>query len=169
MFHRRRTELAGRYSELLAEVEELILPRLQPDRIHSWHLYVIRLRLDRLKIDRAQFIAELQQRGVGTSVHWMPLHMHPYYRDTYGYAPEDLPTSCSLYPEILTLPLYPDMSEGDVGYVCNSIKDIVAMNRRVGATQHLPDNLPGAGAPARQDNARAAAVECFVNSRGAGI
>ena len=169
LFHRRRTELAGRYRELLAEVEELTLPRLQPDRIHSWHLYVIRLRLDRLKIDRAQFIAELHQRGVGTSVHWMPLHMHPYYRDTYGYAPEDLPTSCSLYPEILSLPLYPDMSEGDVGYVCNSIKDIVAMNRRVGATQHLPDTLPGAGAPARQDNARAAAVECFVNSRGAGI
>jgi perosamine synthetase len=131
-FHRRRTELAGLYGESLKEVEEIILPQIQPNRIHSWHLYVIRLKLDRLKIDRARFIAELTQRGVGTSVHWLPLHMHPYYRETYGYAPEDLPVACSLYPEIITLPIYPDMTGDDVSYVCSSIKDIVAVNRRAG-------------------------------------
>ena len=131
-FHRRRTELAGLYGESLKEVEEIILPQVQPNRIHSWHLYVIRLKLDRLKIDRARFITELTQRGVGTSVHWLPLHMHPYYRETYGYAPEDLPAACSLYPEIITLPIYPDMTGDDVAYVCNSIKDIVAANRRAG-------------------------------------
>jgi perosamine synthetase len=129
-FHRRRTELAGLYGESLKEVEEIILPQIQPNRIHSWHLYVIRLKLDRLKIDRARFIAELTQRGVGTSVHWLPLHMHPYYRETYGYAPEDLPVACSLYPEIITLPIYPDMTGDDVSYVCSSIKDIVAVNLR---------------------------------------
>ena len=132
LFHRRRTELAGLYGESLKEVEEIILPQIQPHRIHSWHLYVIRLKLDRLKIDRAQFIAELTQRGVGTSVHWLPLHMHPYYRETYGYAPEALPVACSLYPEIITLPIYPDMTGDDVSYVCDSIKDIVAQNRRAG-------------------------------------
>ena len=99
-----------------------------PDRIHSWHLFVLRLKLGRLKIDRAQFIAELQQRGIGTSVHWLPLHMHPYYRETYGYAPQDLPVAAALYPEIVTLPVYPDMSEEDVAYVCDSIKEIVAAN-----------------------------------------
>jgi dTDP-4-amino-4,6-dideoxygalactose transaminase len=129
-FHQRRTELAGLYGESLKEVEEIILPQIQPNRIHSWHLYVIRLKLDRLKIDRARFITELTQRGVGTSVHWLPLHMHPYYRETYGYAPEDLPVACSLYPEIITLPIYPDMTGDDVSHVCNSIKDIVAANRR---------------------------------------
>jgi perosamine synthetase len=113
---------------LLKEVEEIILPQQQPDRIHSWHLYVIRLKPGRLQVDRAQFIAELQRRGIGTSVHWMPLHMHPYYRETYGYAPEDLPTAWSLYPEIITLPLYPDMSEEEVVYVCDSIKEIVVAN-----------------------------------------
>jgi perosamine synthetase len=128
LFLRRRTDIARRYRESLGDIEELILPEVQPDRIHSWHLYVIRLKLERLQIDRAQFITELQQRGIGTSVHWLPLHMHPYYRETYGYAPEDLPTACSLYPEIITLPLYPDMSEGDVAYVCDSIKDIIAHN-----------------------------------------
>ena len=130
LFHRRRTELVSQYRASLEEVEEIILPQVQPDRIHSWHLYVIRLKLDLLQIDRARFITELQQRGIGTSVHWLPLHMHPYYRETYGYAPQDLPMACSLYPEIITLPLYPDMSEGDVAYVCDSIKDIIARNLR---------------------------------------
>jgi perosamine synthetase len=135
-FHRRRIELAGLYGESLKEVEEIILPQVQPNRIHSWHLYVIRLKLDRLKIDRARFITELTQRGVGTSVHWLPLHMHPYYRETYGYAPEDLPVACSLYPEIITLPIYPDMTGDDVAYVCGSIKDIVVVNRHVAASGH---------------------------------
>jgi perosamine synthetase len=132
LFHRRRTELAALYAELLKEVEEIILPQVQPDRIHSWHLFAVRLQLERLNIDRAQFITELQQRGIGTSVHWMPLHMHPYYRETFGYAPEDLPVACSLYPEIITLPIFPDMTEDEVIYVCRSIKEIVATNQKAG-------------------------------------
>ena len=142
VFHRRRIELAGQYRERLNEVEEIVLPQVRPDRIHSWHLYVIRLRLDRLNIDRAQFIEELTRRGVGTSVHWMPLHMHPYYRKTYGYTPEDLPMAWALYPEIITLPLYPNMTEGDVDYVCDSIKDIVSRNRRWTAAKTSPHPFP---------------------------
>ncbi len=131
-FHRRRTELAVLYQELLNGVEEIILPQAQPDRIHSWHLFAVRLKLERLKVDRAQFITELQQRGIGTSVHWQPLHLHPYYRETFGYAPQDLPVACSLYPEIVTLPIYPDMSGDEVEYVCRSIKEIVASSLKIG-------------------------------------
>jgi dTDP-4-amino-4,6-dideoxygalactose transaminase len=131
LFHQRRTNIVGHYRELLNSVEEIMLPNARPNRNHSWHLFVIRLKLDRLKIDRAQFITELRQRGVSVSVHWMPLHMHPYYRETYGFAPQDLPTAASLYPEIITLPLYPDMSEDNVRQVCDAIKDIVRLNRRV--------------------------------------
>ncbi len=131
LFHQRRKHIVGQYRELLNPVEEIILPMDQPNRDHSWHLFVIRLKLDRLQIDRAQFITELRQRGVSTSVHWMPLHMHPYYRETYGLAPQDLPTAASLYPEIITLPLYPDMSEDDVRQVCDAIKGIVRLNRRL--------------------------------------
>ena len=87
--HRKRTQWAQRYTQLLADVEELILPSQLPNRIHSWHLYVLRLKLDRLKIDRAAVIDELKQAGITTSVHWLPLHMHPYYRDKYGYTLED--------------------------------------------------------------------------------
>src|SRR3981081_2018335 len=71
--HRKRTKWAELYSSLLGGLEELVLPRQQPNRVHSWHLYAIRLQLDKLKIDRAQFIKELQQRGIGIAVHWMPL------------------------------------------------------------------------------------------------
>jgi dTDP-4-amino-4,6-dideoxygalactose transaminase len=124
-FHARRTELALQYARSLLEVEEVIVPRVQPDRIHSWHLYSIRLRVDRLRIDRAQFIAELKQRGIGTSVHWLPLHMHPYYRETYGYRPEDFPAAAALYPQLVTLPLYPDMSEDDVRRVGEAVKKIL--------------------------------------------
>ena len=118
-------------------MEELVPPQAQPGRVHSWHLYVIRLRLDKLQMDRAQFISELQRRGIGTSVHWLPLHMHPYYRETYGYASEDFPTACSLYPEIVTLPLYPDMTEGDVRYVCDCIREILASNLRASSGKAL--------------------------------
>ena len=129
-FHARRSDLALHYTRSLREVEEVIVPRVQPDRVHSWHLYSIRLRLDRLGIDRAQFIAELKERGIATSVHWLPLHMHPYYRENYGYRPGDFPTAAALYPQLVTLPLYPAMSEEDVGRVCEAIKDIVKAESR---------------------------------------
>ncbi|HUJ10910.1 MAG TPA: DegT/DnrJ/EryC1/StrS family aminotransferase, partial [Verrucomicrobiae bacterium] len=109
--HRQRTKWAAYYTEHLRGVDELILPRQEPNRIHSWHLYAVRLQLDRLKIDRAQFITELKQRGISTSVHWMPLHMHPYYRETYGCRASDLPHAATVYPELVTLPLYPDLTE----------------------------------------------------------
>ena len=124
--HRTRGRLAALYSSLLGDLEELVLPVQLPGRIHSWHLYVIRLRLERLAIDRAQVIKELQEAGIGTSVHWMPLHMHPYYRETYGYTPQDLPVAASLYPEIITLPLYPDLAESSVEHVCSTLRGILA-------------------------------------------
>ncbi|MEI2726779.1 MAG: DegT/DnrJ/EryC1/StrS family aminotransferase [Verrucomicrobiota bacterium] len=130
--HRKRTQWAGRYSALLADVAELILPTQQPDRIHSWHLYSIRLKLDRLQINRAEAIDALKLAGITTSVHWMPLHQHPYYREKYGYQPDDLPMAARLYPELITLPLYPDMSEADVTYACDTLKHIIAANLCVG-------------------------------------
>ena len=126
--HQQRARWAEYYTHRLKDVEELILPRQEPDRVHSWHLYVIRLKLSSLKIDRAQFIIELKQRGIGTSVHWMPLHMHPYYREKYGYRSEDLPCAASLYPEIISLPLYPDLTESAADYVCQSVTEIVSRN-----------------------------------------
>ena len=87
---------------------------------------MIRLKLDRLTIDRKAFVEALRDLGITTSVHWMPLHMHPYYRDNYGYHPEDFPVAARLYEEILTLPLFPGMTEAQLDHVVSSIRDIVA-------------------------------------------
>jgi perosamine synthetase len=126
--HRQRAAWAVYFTRQLESVEELVLPEVQPNRVHSWHLYAIRLKLGRLKIDRAQFIAALKDRGIGASVHWMPLHLHPYYREKYGYRPQDLPQAAALYPEIISLPLYPDLTEATADHVCRAVKEIVARN-----------------------------------------
>jgi perosamine synthetase len=123
--HAQRASVARIYQEKLQDIEELVLPEVQPDRVHSWHLFVIRLRLERLTINRAQFIDALKAAGIGTSVHYTPLHLHPYYREKYGYRPEDLPCMAAAYPRIITLPLYPDMEPGEVEYVCRTIREIV--------------------------------------------
>jgi perosamine synthetase len=129
-FRKERERVGALYKERLGAIEELILPIENQNRIHGWHLFVIRLRLGRLAIDRAQVIYEMKQNGIGASVHWMPLHMHPYYRKTYGYRPEDLPVSAKLYPEIISLPIYPGMSESDVVNVCDTLSSIIAKHRR---------------------------------------
>jgi dTDP-4-amino-4,6-dideoxygalactose transaminase len=123
--HERRTRWAQYYSSQFADLEEIILPRAYPDRVHSWHLYPIRLRLDRLKIDRAAFIEELKKQGIGASVHWLPLHMHPYYRETYDYQPEDLPVAAKLYPQLISLPLYPDLDEESASRVSSVLKHLL--------------------------------------------
>lgn len=128
--HRERCRIAETYTAHLADLEELVLPRSMPDRVHSWHLYVIRLQLDRLTIDRRTFIESLRARGITTSVHWMPLHMHPYYRETYGYRPEDFPVASRIYNGIVTLPLFPGMSEAQIKHVTDSIRDIIAASIR---------------------------------------
>ncbi len=134
--HTERTRVAETYTRMLSDVEELVLPRVMPDRLHSWHLYVIRLRLDRLRIDRAAFIAELKNRGIITSVHWMPLHMHPYYRQTYGYAPEDFPTAARLYQEVISLPIFPGLAESEIAYVAGAIREIVARSLPHASSAH---------------------------------
>lgn len=128
--HRQRSAWAEEYGNKLKHIAEIVLPSVQPNRIHSWHLYPIRLRLDRLNIHRNQFIDELKQRGIGISVHWMPLHMHPYYRETFGYKPEDLPVAASLYPQLISLPLYPDLTEAQVDYVCRAVEEIAARSAK---------------------------------------
>jgi dTDP-4-amino-4,6-dideoxygalactose transaminase len=113
--HERRVELAQRYWDLLGDVDELILPKTMPNRIHSWHLFSVRLKLDNC--------------GIGTSVHWMPLHMHPYYTGTLGCKPSDCPRAASIYPELISLPIYPEMTEKEVEYVSRNLKEIISRSR----------------------------------------
>ena len=126
--HRLRTERARLYSELLADVSEIALPRELRNRIHSWHLYPIRL-LSASGDARARVISELKTAGIGTSVHWMPLHLHPYYRNTFGCKPDDCPCAAALYPQLISLPLYPDLTLDEVAFVCRTLKESIASMR----------------------------------------
>ena len=140
--HEKRAQWARLYSELLADVDELILPQELPDRIHSWHLYSIRLRVDRTNLDRAEVISEMKRAGIGTSVHWMPLHMHPYYRETFGCQPSDHPCAARLYPQLVSLPLFPDLTAEDVAHVCRTLKETIARSRGAVRGACLPAASP---------------------------
>ena len=82
-----------------------------------------------MDIDRAEAISRLKQAGIATSVHWMPLHMHPYYREKLGYKPSDCPCAASIYPELISLPLYPDLTVEEVRYICRTLREIIAHSR----------------------------------------
>ncbi|MFH1177830.1 MAG: DegT/DnrJ/EryC1/StrS family aminotransferase [Acidobacteriota bacterium] len=119
-----RERIAHAYLEALADCTEVELPPAPADRRHSWHLFYLRLRLDRLRIDRAAFIEELKRRGVLCSVHWMPLHLHPYYRDTFGLRPEDFPVATALWPRLVSLPIFPAMSDAELAQVVTAVKEV---------------------------------------------
>lgn len=121
----RRAEIARRYTEAFGRHPELETPTVVPGIQHAWQLYILRLNLDRLKIDRARFIEELKARNIGASVHFIPLHLHPYYRETYGYRPEDFPLALREYRRALSLPIYSKMSDQDVNDVIEAVRDII--------------------------------------------
>jgi len=129
-FQARRREIVQRYNEAFSRFEELQTPVERPEVEHAWHLYVLRLNLERLKISRNQFIEELKARNIGTSVHFIPVHLHPYYRDRYGYKPEDFPVAYREYQRIVSLPLYPRMSDQDVQDVIDAVAAVVRHLRK---------------------------------------
>jgi perosamine synthetase len=119
-----RERLAFRYLKSFQDTEELELPPVPDDRIHSWHLFPVKLHLAKLAIDRNGFIAELKEAGVGCSVHWRPLHLHPYYAETFGWQPEDLPAASAVWERIVTLPLFPAMTDAELEHVVAVVKRI---------------------------------------------
>ena len=126
-------EIRARYAEIynraFQELNEVELPPDPAHVRHSWHLYVLRLNLNRLTIDRAGFIEELRRRGVGASVHFIPIPLHPYFA-RMPLAQRPCPRALALYPRIVSLPLYPAMTEDQVHYVAGAVRDILHSHRR---------------------------------------
>lgn len=129
-FQNRRRELAELYNSVFSCEDALEVPVTRPDVDHAWHIYVLRLRPDVLSIGRDEFIEELKQRNIGTSVHFIPIHVHPYYRDKYGYAANRFPVAYNNYCRMLSLPLNPRLTDEDAGDVMQSVLDIVRTYRR---------------------------------------
>jgi dTDP-4-amino-4,6-dideoxygalactose transaminase len=124
-FQARRREVVDAYTRAFAAAEALQVPVERPEVEHAWHLYVLRLRPEALTIDRDRFVQELTERNIGTSVHFIPVHLHPYYRDRYGYRPEDFPVAYGNYRRMLSLPLHPGLTDQDVQDVIEAVKDVV--------------------------------------------
>jgi len=120
----RRQEIARQYDAAFSAHDALDTPCTSPDSTHPYHLYILRLNLPALSIDRAAFITHLRESNIGVSVHWIPLHMHPYYRETYGYRPEDFPVAYNEYQRIISLPIYSAMSDQDVADVIAAVTQI---------------------------------------------
>lgn len=124
-FHERREEIARRYSAAFADLPLRTPAVARPGDVHAWHLYVIQLELERLAIDRDAFIQAMAGEGVGTSVHFIPLHIQPYWRDRYGFKPEDFPVAHDVYRRAVSLPIYPKMSDDEVALVIEAVQLIL--------------------------------------------
>ena len=129
-FYQARLRIAERYDEAFADLPEIETPPGSSDLQHAWHLYIIQLRLDRLRIDRQDFIKALNRRRVGTSVHFIPLHLHPFYKQTYGYQASDFPQASTAFERIISLPIYPMMTEQNVNDVIGAVRELVREYRR---------------------------------------
>ncbi len=142
-----RERIARSYTTLLAGNPLVASPPDPPNRLHAWHLFPIRLRLDRQTADRDLLIAALGERGVATSVHWRPLHLHPYYSDTFGWLPEQFPTTTRVWKELVSLPLFPSMLSADMEYVVQCVHDCTVGRPGALAREHLRnDNVINAAA-----------------------
>ncbi len=129
-FDARRRHVVAEYQAAFGGHEAFECPVERADVAHAWHLYVLRLRPGVLRIGRDQFIDELTRRNIGTSVHFIPIHLHPYYRDTYGYTPDDLPIAVQAFERLVSLPLHPRLTDADVADVVEAVRDVAHTFRR---------------------------------------
>jgi len=128
-FTAQRAEIARKYNEAFAEVPEIELPPESPDNRHCWHLYALRLNLQKLDIGRDIFIRELRQREIGTSVHFIPIPLHPAYSDLAKLPQNRCPRAIELYERLISLPLFPTMAEAQIQRVIDAVKEVAALHR----------------------------------------
>jgi len=123
--HTRRREIVELYNAGFAGTDVFDLPVERDEVDHAWHLYPLRIREGALTITRDEMIEALRKRNIGTSVHFIPVHTFSYYREKYGYAPEDYPIAYRESERLISLPLHPGLLDGDVGDVVEAVEDIV--------------------------------------------
>ncbi len=125
----RRREIASTYDRAFSSLPAIETPTILPDRVMSWHMYVIRLRLERLSLARRCFVRELERLGVGTTVCWKPVHMHTYYRERFGFKEDDFPVASRESKRLISLPIFPSMTEEEVNKVIDSVRTVAQKHR----------------------------------------
>jgi perosamine synthetase len=126
----RRREIAGRYDDAFADLSAMNSLSVREGVYHAYHLYVIRLDLALLRVGRAELFSALRAAGIGVNVHYIPVHLHPYYRARFGTTPGLCPNAEAAYERILSLPLYHGMSDRDVGEVIAVVRKVVRASRK---------------------------------------
>jgi perosamine synthetase len=121
----RRREIAKRYDEGFAKEPCIKVLEVDKNAFHVYHLYVVKLMLERLKVDRAEVFANLRKAGIGVNVHYIPVHLHPYYKKTFGTKQGLCPVAESAYERIISLPMFPAMTNDDVNRVISSVKEVL--------------------------------------------
>ncbi|HEY9515154.1 MAG TPA: DegT/DnrJ/EryC1/StrS aminotransferase family protein [Gemmatimonadaceae bacterium] len=129
-FDQQRRDVVAAYNGAFSDEPALEIPVERADVYHAWHLYVLRLHPEMLTIGRDQFIDELTERNIGTSVHFIPVHTHPYYRDRYGFGSTDFPVAYSNFERMLSIPLNPRLTAAAVDDVISAVLDVVDTHRR---------------------------------------
>ncbi len=125
-FIQRRREIATRYNEAFAEIEEIITP-LEQDNVRAvYHIYVIQLRTEKLRAGRREIFDSLRAENIGVNVHYSPVHLHPYYQGEFGYKKGDYPKAERYYERAITLPIFPKMNNDDVEYIIKVVKKVIA-------------------------------------------
>jgi UDP-4-amino-4,6-dideoxy-N-acetyl-beta-L-altrosamine transaminase len=122
----RRRAIAARYQQAFAEIAAIETPHVRPEVEPAWHLYCLRLRLERLTADRTQIFRALRGENIGVNVHYIPVHLHPYYRERFGHGPGEFPVAEDAYQRLVTLPMFPAMSDGDVEDVVLAVRKVMA-------------------------------------------
>lgn len=122
-FYLKRLEMANKYEKALADLPIILPPNAEKSGTHAWHIYPIRLN-ENCGISRDDFIVKMSEKGIGCSVHFIPLHKQPIWRDSYNLKPEDFPVAENVYQHILSIPLFTKMTNDDQDRVINAIKDI---------------------------------------------
>ena len=129
-FWERRNAIAQLYTDAFAGLEQVRRPIVPEGIQHAWHLYAVLLNLEMLDIDRARFVEALKDLNIGTSVHFIPLHLHPYYQRAFGYRPGDFPDAEWVYQRSVSLPIYPAMTDQDAVDVVEAVKEVAETHRR---------------------------------------
>jgi dTDP-4-amino-4,6-dideoxygalactose transaminase len=129
-FYESRKKMASEFNEAFADIPALTVPFVDDAVQHAWHLYVVQLNLDRLTIGRDQFIEELKRANIGTSVHFIPLHLHPFYRDSLHYDAREFPCATKAFERIISLPLYTKMTRQDQQDVIDAVRAIAGRYAR---------------------------------------
>jgi perosamine synthetase len=126
----RRREIAARYAAAFGNLVGVVLPGVRADVNPAWHLYPIRLDLERLTAVRAQVFRALRAENIGVNVHYIPVHWHPYYRDSFGYRGGEYPVAEEAYERLISLPIFHGMSDQDVEDVIRAVSKVVAHFRK---------------------------------------